>query len=165
MRPEALPVDPRRPDDLDTATLLSLAGAATDTLIRAAIRERGFEVTRAHGYVFQRLLAGEQTIGELAADLGMTQQGASKHVAELERLGFVIRRVSSNDRRARVVALTDAGRAVIDAARVARRDFDDRLRSVLGSDDVAALRRALGGLLDDVGVSARIADRSIPWSE
>lgn len=158
--PEPTPVSAA---DLDTATLLSLAGSLADTTVLSALHDRGFDVTRAHGYVFQRLLTGDQTIGALAEVLGMTQQGASKHVAELERLGLVARRVSPEDARARIVALTDSGRSAIHAAREARRAFDDRLRSLIGAEDVAVMRRSLGVLLDDAGVAARIADRSIPF--
>lgn len=129
----------------------------------SAMRRDGFVVTRAHGYIFQRLLRGDSTITALAEALGMTQQGASKHVGELERLGLVTRRVSTDDRRARNVSLTEAGLAAIESARAARRRFDARLLSLLGEDDVARLRRVLAAVLDDAGDLERIADRSIRW--
>ncbi|HWL78737.1 MarR family winged helix-turn-helix transcriptional regulator [Microbacterium sp.] len=151
--------------DLDAATLLSLAGSLAERSVIEAVRARGYHVTRAHGYVFQRLLAGDQTITALAADLRITQQGASKHVAELERLGLVSRRVSPDDRRAKIVGLTDAGREVIDTARRARAQFEERVRAVIGDDLLAATRRALALLLDDAGTSAHIPDRSIPLDE
>jgi len=151
--------------DLDTATLLSLAGSLAERSVIEAVRARGHGVTRAHGYVFQRLLAGDQTITALAADLRITQQGASKHVAELERLGLVSRRVSPDDRRAKVVGLTDAGRDVIDAARRARAQFEERVRTIVGDELLEATRRALALVLDDAGMSAHIPDRSIPLEE
>lgn len=163
--PATGPTAPRVAADLDTATLLSLAGASADAAILSAMRDRGFDVTRAHGYVFQRLLAGDQTVTALAADLGMTQQGASKHVADLERLGLVARRVSPDDGRARLVGLTEDGRAAIRVAREARQSFEERLRASVGEEQLAVLRRALGVLLDDAGISARIPDRSIPLPE
>jgi len=151
--------------DLDTATLLSLAGSLAERSVIEAVCARGHGVTRAHGYVFQRLLAGDQTITALAADLRITQQGASKHVAELERLGLVSRRVSPDDRRAKVVGLTDAGRDVIDAARRARAQFEERVRTIVGDELLEATRRALALVLDDAGMSAHIPDRSIPLEE
>jgi DNA-binding MarR family transcriptional regulator len=156
---------PSSPDHLDAATLLSLAGSLADHSVLEAMRARGFHVTRAHGYVFQRLLTGEQTITALAADLGITQQGASKHVDELERAGLVARRISSHDRRARAVSLTDEGRLAIRIAREARAEFDERARTVLGDELLAATRRALALLLDDGGTSPHIPDRTIPWAE
>ncbi|NYE18863.1 MarR family winged helix-turn-helix transcriptional regulator [Microbacterium immunditiarum] len=156
---------PTSAGDLDTATLLSLAGSLAEGAVIEAVRARGYEVTRAHGYVFQRLLTGDQTITALAADLRITQQGASKHVAELERLGLVSRRVAPDDRRSRIVGLTDAGREVIDAARRARTEFEARVRAIVGDDLLAATRRALAMVLDEGGTSAHIADRSVPLDE
>ena len=51
-------------------------------------------VKASHGYVIQRLIEEEPTIGALAASLGMTQ-GASKQVNDLESLGFVERSATS----------------------------------------------------------------------
>jgi DNA-binding MarR family transcriptional regulator len=156
---------PASAEELDTATLLSLAGSLADRGVLEAMRAQGHGVTRAHGFVFQRLLTGDQTITALASDLHITQQGASKHVAELERLGLVARQVSPVDRRARLITLTDAGRAAIRAARAARAAFEEHLRSIVGPERLAATRQVLATLLDDAGTSAHIGDRSIPWDE
>lgn len=128
-----------------------------------ALAAHGYNVTRAHGFIFQRLLVGDQTVTALAADLRITQQGASKHVAELERLGLVTRQVAPDDRRARTVALTERGREVIRLARGARLQFEEHLQSLVGAEMLANTRRVLARLLDDAGTSAHIADRSIPW--
>ncbi len=156
--------DPISATDLDTATLLSLAGTVANEAVLSALREKRLELRPAHGYVFQRLLTGEQSITDLAADLGMTQQGASKHILELERLGMVTRVVAPNDKRARHVRLTEAGREAIAVARAARAAFEERLRTLLGDDLLRATREALAALLDDEGISAQIAGREIPWS-
>jgi len=166
-------LNPPRSDDpmpisaqqLDTATLLSLAGGLADRAVLEAMRTRGHDVTRAHGFIFQRLLTGEQTITALAADLGITQQGASKHVKELERLGLVTRQPHPHDKRARIVALTEGGREAIEIAREARAGFESRLRALVGDRMLSQTRRALADLLDAAGVSEHIADRSIPWQE
>lgn len=149
--------------DLDTATLLSLAGSLANRAVVTALAAQGYHITRAHGFIFQRLLTGDQTVTALAADLSITQQGASKHVSELERLGLVTRRVAPDDRRARRVALTDEGREVIRSARRARLEFEEHLHSLVGAEMLATTRRALARLLDEAGTSSHIADRSIPW--
>ncbi|WP_125131278.1 MarR family transcriptional regulator [Microbacterium sp. 10M-3C3] len=156
---------PRSAIDLDTATLLSLAGGLADRIVLQAMRARGHHVTRAHGFIFQRLLTGEQSITALAADLRITQQGASKHVQELERLGLVTRRTDERDKRARVVALTDRGRAAIALAREARAAFESHVAALVGVEELAATRHALAAVLDDAGITAHIADRSIPWQD
>lgn len=155
-------VDPVPTDDLDTATLLSLAGSVADRAVIEELRGRGYEVTRAHGFIFQRLLTGPQTIGALASALQITQQGASKHVAELARLGLVSRQVSPVDARARLVALTGEGWEVIQTARRARAAFEERLRAIVGDEALALSRRVLAALLDDAGMSEQIAARRIP---
>jgi DNA-binding MarR family transcriptional regulator len=154
---------PASASDLDTATLLSLAGSFVDGTVLSALRARGYAVTRAHGFIFQRLLTGEQTISALASDLRITQQGASKHVAELERAGLVARDVSPGDRRARVVRLTDAGHDAIQAARAARLAFEARVEALAGGDALATTRRVLAALLDELGVSEHIPGRTVPW--
>jgi DNA-binding MarR family transcriptional regulator len=156
---------PSAAEQLDTATLLSLAGGLADRAVLEAMRARGHDVTRAHGFIFQRLLTGHQTVTALAAGLRMTQQGASKHVQELERLGLVTRHVAPHDRRARIVALTDEGLAAIRVAREARAEFEERLRDVVGDVALGETRRALARLLDVFGVSQHLSERAIPWQE
>lgn len=58
----------------------------------------------------------ERVAGELAQHTMVTTGALTKRVDRLERAGLVARRRSTSDGRARVVALTEAGRAVIDAA-------------------------------------------------
>ena len=101
-----------------------------------------------HGYVFQRLLVATPTITELALDLGITQQGASKSVAELETLGYVERRVAGHDNRVRTVHLTDQGHQAIAAGRAVRAEFLDRLRQAVSADELAGATQdgSSGGL-------------------
>ena len=140
-----MPIDP---DDLDLATLVSLAGAATDRWIIERLRAAGFDGIRvSHGYVIQRLIETSPTIGELAIQLGVTQQAASKTVVEMERLRLVERTADPTDSRVRRVSLTPHGRAVLDAGRAARREVDDSLDAV----DLASTRRTLIALLDKTG--------------
>jgi DNA-binding MarR family transcriptional regulator len=153
---------PATAGDLDTATLLSLVGSLAERRILDALQADGYAVTRAHGYVFQRLLTGAQSISELAADLGITQQGASKHVAELERQGLVSRRVSPVDGRARIVELTTSGRSAIASARAARADFERDAADLLGDRALSALRESLAAFVDAAGLSPRIPHRRIP---
>ncbi|MER8220741.1 MarR family transcriptional regulator [Streptomyces sp. NPDC094143] len=70
--------------------------------------------------MFQHLIDAQPTVSDLAAKLDMTQQGASKVVAELERLGYVERLPSPRDARIRHVGLTARGRETVTAARRAR---------------------------------------------
>ena len=86
-------------------------GAAADRGGRAG------DLRFADGVVFQHLVAGPRTIGALAERLGVSQQAASKAVADLERRGYVRREADPGDGRARLVALTARGDAAIEAGR------------------------------------------------
>ena len=132
-----------------------LTGAAVEAFVLAELRANGFEDTRtSHGYVFQHLVSGSPTVSELAGKLGITQQGASKTVAELERFGYVHRVPDHLDARVTRVHLSDRGRAVIEQARGVR----DRLQREL--DDDLALRSGLERLLELVGGASAVRARS-----
>lgn len=141
------------PSVLDDPTLLLAAASngVNERVVRYMV-EAGFDDVRpVHGYVFQHLLPGPKTIGELADLLGVTQQGASKSVAELERLGYVAREVVEGDRRVRQVHLTARGQAAIDAGRAARATVRADLEELLGARGEAALLRALRRVAEHTG--------------
>ncbi|TKK89382.1 winged helix DNA-binding protein [Herbidospora galbida] len=107
------------------------------------------EVRSVHGYVFQHLLTGPVRITELAGLLGMTPQGASKVAAEMERIGYVTRRVSGDDQRVRALELTARGREAIEAGRAARASVTEDL--LAGLPDPEALFDALDALSEQTG--------------
>lgn len=149
--------------DLDLPTMVSLAGPAVVRLLLDRTADRGLEgVKPSHGYVIQRLVEEQPTIGELAASLGMTQQGASKQVLDLERLGYVERVAGDHDQRVRRVRLTTAGRALLDEGRRARLELEAELTRLVGASTVEAAKTALVALIGLTDVADRISDRSVP---
>ncbi|MFH8573898.1 MarR family winged helix-turn-helix transcriptional regulator [Streptomyces sp. NPDC017993] len=151
------------PNDLDTGSLALFVGFASSQLVQEQLAEQGFGDLRfSHGYVFQHLVDDARpTVGELAAKLDMTQQGASKAVVELERLGYVERVADPQDARARRVALTAHGRAAVAAARRARSAVDERLAARFGADRLAEHRALLAQLLDELGGTTDVRRRSV----
>lgn len=150
------------PGDLDTGTLALFVGFAAAALVQDAVAEDGFTGLRfSHGYVFQHLIEGSPTVGELAEKLDMTQQGASKAVAELERLGYVERAADPRDARIRRIRLTGRGRAAVAAARRARRSVEERLERRCGAERLAASRAVLVELLDELGGTAAARRREV----
>ena len=155
--------------ELDLPTLTMLAGTETSRLLLRRLADEGFPgVRRSHGYVFQRLVAGEPTIGELAAALGITQQGASKQVRELEALGYVERVTAAADARARTVRITPRGHAAMETGRRLQRELEAQVEAALagaatdGEPAVAVAKRALAALLEVAGTLDRVATRSFP---
>src|SRR3954452_3106931 len=111
--------------DLNLPTLVALTAPALSSLVLGKIAAAGHAgVKPSHGYVIQRLVADEPTIGALAEALGMTQQGASKQVNDLEALGYVERLIDEDDHRVRYVRLTAAGRAVLTESRAAQAEIE-----------------------------------------
>jgi DNA-binding MarR family transcriptional regulator len=56
---------------------------------------------------------GELTIGALAESLGIAQPGATRNVAQLEKLGLVRRRADARDQRLKAVTLTEEGAGLV----------------------------------------------------
>lgn len=85
----------------------------------------------------------ERAPGELAAHTMVTTGAMTKRVDRLERDGLVTRRQSDDDRRGRVVGLTEAGRDLIDRAFTDHMRNEHRIIADLEPDQV----RVLEGLL------------------
>lgn len=144
--------------DLPLAALF--AGWAMADEVSAALAADGFEDVRfADGVVFQHLVGGPIAVGELAERMGVSQQAASKAVADLERRGYVSRQRDPADARLRRVTLTDRGVAVIEAARHHRAALAERLAQRLGPRRAESARRLLVDVLGELGADAALRAR------
>jgi len=81
--------------------------------------------------------------GELARYTMVTTGAATKRIDRLATAGLVSRRVSSEDARGRVIALTEAGRRVIDDAFTAHIANEHRLLAPLTERERTDLERLL----------------------
>jgi DNA-binding MarR family transcriptional regulator len=73
-------------------------------------------VSFARARVLRRLARGPMRMSELAEELGTEKPYLTVMIDDLEQRGLVTRTQSSDDRRVRVLALTDAGRTVAEQA-------------------------------------------------
>lgn len=154
------PVDPGAAGDL--SLLFTALAAACDAEVRGRMAAAGHaEVRTVHGYVFQHLLGGPVRVSDLAGLLGMTPQGASKVVAEMERIGYLTRRADPEDQRARVVELTGHGRDAVEAGRTARAAVTAELRAVLGETAAGDLVSSLDRLADHTGAMRELLARRL----
>lgn len=143
--------------------LASLAGGAIDGHVIATLEHAGYPGLRTrHGYVVQRLLSGDHTATDIARSLGVTQQAASKTVAELVQLGYVRRDVDAHDGRRRALALSDRGLAAVDTARRARAELLNRVARDVGGDRISDAAMVLRSILDALGVGQRVDGRAVP---
>ena len=143
---------PSIPPDEDLVLLFTALHAACDAAVLRRMAAAGFtDVRPAHGYVFQHVMEQPIRISELAQKLGMTAQGASKLVIEMEGMGYVSRRLDPDDQRNRFVALTERGWAAIEAGRIARADVTSDLLGVLGEPAAEQLLGTLQKLAEHTG--------------
>jgi DNA-binding MarR family transcriptional regulator len=96
----------------------------------------------------RRLLARPLTMRELAAELVTDKPYVTQIVDNLEEMGLVTRSVSPEDRRLRIVTLTEPGRAAAERAEEILNRPPAAL-AALPPDDLAVLNRILGTLPRD----------------
>src|ERR687887_1523882 len=125
--------------------LLSRASYTLTTELTAALEGLGIS-PRAHA-VLAAAATGEHTQTQLARMVGLDKTTMVVTLDELEAAGLAERRPSKTDRRARVIAVTAAGRTkVAEAGEVVARVQDDVL-SVLPPREREAFLKALDGLV------------------
>ena len=131
--------------------LLAQASHALHTELTAAL-ERLFVTPR--GYcVLTAAMTGEHTQTELAQMAGLDKTTMVVTLDQLEAAGLAKRVPSSEDRRARVVAVTKAGeRKVAQAGKIVDEIHADVLAAIPADDRepfIDALRRLVGGRLSE----------------
>jgi len=154
-------VDPS-PNELELSLVALFAGWAMADEVQRRLAAEGMPDLRfSDGVVIQHVLAGELTITALAGRMGVTQQAASKSVADMERRGLLLRVPAPDDARARHLRLTDAGHAAVAAARRLRADLDAELADAFGAQRVADARALLAAVVDRLGGSGAVRARRV----
>ncbi|MEA2283130.1 MAG: hypothetical protein QOK21_3737 [Solirubrobacteraceae bacterium] len=135
---------------LPIARLLAAATRMTIEALHDELAELGHADLRpAHGYALNTVGEHGTTAARLAGDLGMTKQGAAKLVETLVHRGYLDRSEHAGDARARLLTLTPHGRELLASAERIQRELEARWARAAGSEDVAALRRALEAVVDE----------------
>jgi DNA-binding MarR family transcriptional regulator len=86
---------------------------------------------------------GEHSVKEIATHLGLSLPAASRAVDGLIQRGYVTRRESAQDRRSRLIALTDDGREVVERVLRARLKTLEAFADELTPEEREALSTAL----------------------
>src|SRR3954447_15011118 len=134
---EMVPVAPETQEfSPDLCWLLSRASYTLTTELTAGLEGIGVS-PRAH-CVLTAAMTGDHTQTELARMVGLDKTTMVVTLDELEAAGLAERRPSSEDRRARVIAVTKAGkRKVLEAEEIADRTNADVLQALDGDERVA----------------------------
>ena len=149
--------------EFDVVTALHLSGLALTGEALRRLHAAGHPDLRiSHGFVVQHLVEGPVRTGDLAARMGVTQQAASKAVAELAALGYVDRTADPAVGRVRRVGQSSRGRAAVATTRAVRADIARELTAALGADRVEAARRAALDALEWAGGAEAARTRRVP---
>jgi DNA-binding MarR family transcriptional regulator len=134
----------RTPPPVDLSMLLNQAGYALSNRLAAALAE--LDVSVRVYCVLAKAAEGEHTPGRLAELAWMDKTTMVVTLDEMERRGLAERRLSPEDRRVRVVAITAAGRRLLARAdAIVQRVYDEVLAGI------GAERRAtFVGVLDEL---------------
>ena len=149
------------PAQLDLGYAALFLGLRFNELVRRRLEAAGFgDVRESHGYVIQHLIEEERSITELARRMEVTQQAASKAVAELLRLG-VVEAIRTTDRRSKRIRLSARGWLSVKLARQVRRRIESRLVQAVGAAKYDVTKGVILQCLDELGGTERIKTRRI----
>ena len=139
----------RAPADVDLALLLSQASHALATELTAGLTELGIS-PRAH-CVLSKAMGRELTQSQLAGLCALDKTTMVVTIDELEKAGLAERRLSTTDRRARIIWVTEAGERVVAQGREIVARIYDNVLGVLPEGEreafVDALSRLVAGRL------------------
>ncbi len=144
-------MSPASPDHIATGSLGVLlrllhqqfAGAVDD-----ALAEAGFHDMRSsYASVFTFVPPEGMPVSELTRLARVRKQSMTQTVEELERLGYVERKPSPTDRRARLVFLTVRGKKIRPLAMAAGGRIEAQWAELIGVKQLDALKRALAMLM------------------
>jgi DNA-binding MarR family transcriptional regulator len=122
---------------------------------RGELAAAGFTDLRpVHNVVFALLLGGGRRITDMAAATGVTKQAVTLMVDHLEAVGYVARAADPEDRRAKLVVLTDRGRAAAAASEAIVDRLDAGFAARLGAARLDELKAALAELIASLGPAA-----------
>jgi DNA-binding MarR family transcriptional regulator len=131
-------------DELNLGLLCFIAYRATEARVLAALAAAGFDdLTSAQGRVFARISPDGTRVTDLAEQARITKQTAGFLVEQLERAGYVRRVPDPDDARARLVQITERGRAAVAVARATEASVEAEWTRHLGRTSASQLRRAL----------------------
>jgi DNA-binding MarR family transcriptional regulator len=132
--------------------LLRLVHQHWTQAVEAALDEAGFgDIRPPHANVFTFTPPEGIQVSELTKLAHVRKQTMAQAVEELERLGYVERRPDPNDRRGRLVFLTQKGQGVRPVAMAAGRRVDESWVKFANPGEIDTLRQILQNLLAKLG--------------
>lgn len=141
-------MDANFPDRPPIGLLLRLIYQHYARDIDAALEAAGFgDIRPAHANVFPFVPPDGITVSGLAELARVRKQTMAQAVEELERMGYVERRPNPNDRRSRLVFLTERGGSVKPVSHATAARVEQRWAELTSPEELESLRALLLRLL------------------
>jgi DNA-binding MarR family transcriptional regulator len=134
--------------DLNTVAMLGRAYSLLGFQIVDGVVGAGFPQKPSHSAVFAQIRMEGSRLTDLARGANITPQAMGELVDELEELGYVERRPDPTDRRAKLIVLTERGKACIAAGISTIEGIEERISETLGERGHRQLRSLLTKLLE-----------------
>jgi DNA-binding MarR family transcriptional regulator len=134
--------------DLNTVAMLGRAYSLLGFQIVDGVVGAGFPQKPSHSAVFAQITMEGSRLTDLARGANITPQAMGELVDELEGLGYVERQPDPTDRRAKLIVLTDRGKACIAAGISTIEGIEEQITQTLGERGHRQLRSLLAKLLD-----------------
>lgn len=133
----------------DLGQLLSFAAVRWRRRLREDVAARGFPFfSEARSEVLAHLPVEGLPQAALAPRMGMSKQAVQQFIDQLVADGVVLRETDPDDKRLKIIRLTELGsRARAEAERM-RQSLDTDLRAALGDKSYRRLRKALRKMLE-----------------
>ena len=119
---------------------------------RELIRQGHTDVRPAHNLVFALVASGVTRTTDMAARLGMSKQAVTLMVSQLEAGGYVSRVPDGSDGRAKLVQLTDRGRAAAAVSARVAAAAERRWAEVIGPERLVECKTALQELIEQAPI-------------
>jgi len=138
---------PRTEQNTDYLIMLLLSGFSWfDDGLQAYLQAGGWNhITRPQSMVMIHVLSGNNKPSAIARKMGISRQAAHTTISQMVKLGMLTLNNDPADGRAKIVVVTEKGRAMREHADEAARRLTDELRTRIGSDAVENLFNAFAG--------------------
>ncbi|HEY0060647.1 MAG TPA: MarR family winged helix-turn-helix transcriptional regulator [Telluria sp.] len=140
--------------EIDFGILLNVGFGVFKTELHKVMAQKGFDdLGSSFGYVFRMLRPQPLSLKQVAANLGITAQGALKVINDMEAKGYVERHDEPGDGRMKRLALTRRALAAMAEAQRFHMQFELDLAKKFGEKQVAGMRRILEALHADASAA------------
>jgi DNA-binding MarR family transcriptional regulator len=114
------------------------AARAITSVFEKRMRSHGLRATQ-FTVLVNLMMRGPTALGELAQKMGVERTTLTRNLALLESRGWITIRPGESDSRARIIAATDAGRALVHAAYPDWQKAQEQVSSLFGEAGVKTL--------------------------